>query len=311
MKFVMIGSGAVGSYFGAKLQLAGHEVVFVARGAQLRALAESGLTLCFEEEETRLFPVTATDDLATIDRADYVLIGVKSWQVDEVAPALNRLKGPHTRFLTLQNGVEAASAVAQAVGSTQTLGGLVRGFFQIEAPGRVRHMGVQPTIIFGQVDGGPTQPAQDLLGHLLAAGLHAELSDDIEAALWEKFLLVTSLSGLGAVTRSTIGEMRTYGPTRQLLAEVMTEIVAVAQGRGVHLSGDAAARTLAFVDTFPPDATTSMQRDVMASLPSELEAQTGAVVRLGRAARVATPINGYIYDSLILQELRARSVGRG
>ncbi len=223
MKFVMVGSGAVGSYFGAKLQMAGHEVVFVARGAHLRALTESGLTLCVGDTETRLFPVTATDDLATIDRADYVLIGVKTWQVDEVAQALPAIKGPDTRFLTLQNGVEAGSTVAAQIGPEQTLSGLVRGFFQMDAPGRVRHVGVQPTIIFGQLDGGRDQPAQDLLAALLAAGVHAELSGDIEAALWEKFLLVTSLSGLGAVTRSPIGEMRTFGPTRQMLAEVMAE----------------------------------------------------------------------------------------
>ncbi len=311
MKFVMLGSGAVGSYFGAKLQLAGHEVVFVARGAHLRALTENGLTLCVGDDETRLFPVTATDDLATIGEADYVLIGVKSWQVDEVAQTLPLLKGPHTRFVTLQNGVEAASVVAKIVGPAQTLSGLVRGFFHMDGPGRVRHVGVQPTIIFGQHDGGHDRPAQDLMAALLAAGVHAELSDDIEAALWEKFLLVTSLSGVGAVTRSPIGEMRTFEPTRQMLGEVMAEIVAVAKSRGVHLSEDAATRTLAFVDTFPPDATTSMQRDLMAGLPSELEAQIGAVVRLGQEAGVPTPINQFIYDSLILQEMRARSVERG
>lgn len=311
MKFVMLGSGAVGSYFGAKLQLAGHEVVFVARGAHLRALTENGLTLCVGDDETRLFPVTATDDLATIGEADYVLIGVKSWQVDEVAQTLPLLKGPHTRFVTLQNGVEAGSTVAAQVGAAQTLGGLVRGFFQMEAPGRVRHVGVRPTIIFGQLDGQPSEPTEQLLHHLLNADIYAEHSGDIQAALWEKFLLVTSLSGLGAVTRSTIGEMRTFEPTRQMLGEVMAEIVAVAKSRGVHLSEDAATRTLAFVDTFPPDATTSMQRDLMAGLPSELEAQIGAVVRLGQEAGVPTPINQFIYDSLILQEMRARSVERG
>jgi len=311
MKFVIIGSGAVGSYFGAKLQLAGHEVVFVARGELLRALQETGLTLCHNTEETHLQPVSATHDLATIGMADYVLIGVKSWQVEAVAQTLPALQGERTRFITLQNGVEAAPTVAQHVGAAQTFGGLVRGFFQMDAPGRVRHVGVQPTIIFGQSDGQRSAPAEQLLRALTAAEIYAELSDDIEAALWEKFLLVTSLSGLGAVTRATVGEIRNFEPTRQMLRAVMAEIVQVARARGVNLPADVIGRTIQFVDTFPHEATTSMQRDVMSGRPSELEAQTGAVVRLGQAAAVPTPLNQYIYHSLVLQEQRARTPIQG
>jgi 2-dehydropantoate 2-reductase len=308
MKFVMVGSGAIGSYFGAKLQQAGHEVVFVARGEMLRALCETGITIRHEDEEFRIPSVTATDDITTIGSADYVLIAVKAWQVEDLAQKLPSLKGDRTRFLTLQNGVEAAHIVAKYVGEEHTLGGLVRGFFQLEAPGKARHIGVQPAIIFGQMDGSRTPEAEQLLHCLTTAGIYAELSDDIEAALWGKFLLVTSLSGVGALTRSTIGEIREFEPTRQMLQAVMVEIVNVARGRGIKLPDDIVERTLEFVGTFPHEAKTSMQRDVMNGLPSELEAQTGAVVRLGREASVATPINQYIYDSLILQEMRARAL---
>ncbi|HEX2907956.1 MAG TPA: ketopantoate reductase C-terminal domain-containing protein, partial [Phototrophicaceae bacterium] len=137
---------------------------------------------------------------------------------------------------------------------------------------------------------------------------YSELSANIEKALWEKFLLVTSLSGVGTVTRSTIGEIRAYEPTCQMLRQVMEEMVALARGRGLTLAPDVVERTMQFVGTFPNEATTSMQRDLMNGLPSELEAQTGAVVRLGRAVGVSTPVNQFIYDSLILQERRARAV---
>lgn len=306
MKFVMVGSGAVGSYFGARLMQAGHEVVFVARGTQLRALRENGLTLCLGDDETVLRRVTATDEIAAAGAADYVLIAVKAWQVAEIAPKLAALEGGDTRFLTLQNGVEAPGVVAETVGAAQTVGGLVRGFFEMDAPGRVRHVGVTPAIIFGQIDGERTPPMERLLEALTGAGIYAELSDDIEAALWEKFLLVTSLSGVGAVTRSPIGAIRDCDRTRQMLRQVMDEIVSVARARRINLSADVIERTLKFVQTFPPEATTSMQRDVINGLPSELEAQTGAVVRLGREASVTTPVNQFIYDSLILQEMRAR-----
>ena len=306
MKFVMVGSGAVGGYFGAKLQEAGQEVIFIARGAHLRALREDGLIVGGEGGETRLHPVSATDALAAAGAADYVLIGVKTWQVEEVARQLPALKGDQTRFLTLQNGVEAPQMVAEYVGAAHTLGGLVRGFFELEAPGKVKHAGVQPAIVFGQIDGTRTPEAERLLDALTGAGIYAELSQDIAAALWEKFIIVTSVSGVGAVTRAPIGDIRGYEPTWQMLKAVMHEIAAVAKGRGIVLSDDVLERVVRFVETFPDGATTSMQRDVMNGLPSELEAQTGAVVRLGQEAGVETPLNRFIYDSLYLQEKRAR-----
>jgi 2-dehydropantoate 2-reductase len=305
MKFVMIGSGAVGSYFGAKLLQANHQVVFVARGAHLHALTERGLILRHDADEALLRPTAVSDDLTTVGAADYVLICVKSWQVAEIARSLPAL--PASRYLTTQNGVEAGASVARHVGAEATLSGLVRGFFQMDAPGIVRHVGVKPAIIFGQVSGGRTPPAEALLAALTAADIYAELSENVEVPLWEKFLMVTALSGVGAVTRSPIGEIRSYAPTFQMLQAVMTEIAQVARARGISLPGDVVERTLKFVATFPDEATTSMQRDMMSGQPSELEAQTGAVVRLGHEAGVATPLNQFIYDSLILQETRARA----
>src|SRR4051794_19708075 len=116
MKFVILGSGAVGSYFGAQLQKSGQEVVFVARGKQLSALREQGLTVRFPNGEFKLPSVSATDDLASIGQVEYVLISVKTWQLDAILPQLASLQGSDTRFLTLQNGVEAAHQVAQVVG---------------------------------------------------------------------------------------------------------------------------------------------------------------------------------------------------
>lgn len=307
MKFIMLGSGAVGSHFGAKLQQAGHDVTFIARGARLRRLQEIGIQLQYEDGETHLPNVHVTDDLNSITHADYVLISVKTWQVEGVAQQLNKLTAPHTRFLTLQNGVEAAHIVGEHVGIARTLGGLVRGFFQMEPDGVVRHVGVQPVIVFGQIDGTHSPEAQQLLALFSAADIYAELSPSIEAALWEKFLLVTSLGSVGAVTRASVGEILAEPATAAMLRAVIDEIVAVARARGVALAEDVITRSLAFIDTFPYEATTSMQRDIMQGFPSELEAQTGAVVRLGAAAGIATPTSAFIYHCLMMQERRARA----
>jgi 2-dehydropantoate 2-reductase len=306
MRVVMVGSGAVGSYFGAKLLQAGNDVVFVARGRQLDALRTNGLRLREVDQETRLAPVDATNNLDAIGPADAVLISVKTWQMAEIAAQLSALRGAHTRFLTLENGVEAPHEVADTVGAAQTLGGLVRGFFELDAPGIVRHVGVRPTIIFGQIDGPRSSEAEELYRAFIQAGIYSELLDNIEAALWEKFMLVTALGSVGADTGLTIGAMRSDAATRALLEQAMTEIEAVARACGILLSTDVVERTLRFVATFPDEATTSMQRDLLNGAPSELEAQTGAVVRLGRAAGIPTPLHQAIYDRLIVRENAAR-----
>ena len=311
MKFVMVGSGAVGSYFGALLQKSGQEVTFVARGRQLAALREQGLLVRTPSDELHLTSVSVTDDLASIGQADYVLISVKTWQLDPILPQLAALKGSATRFLTLQNGVEAHDHVAAVVGIKQTLAGLVRGFFEMDAPGIVRHVGAIPAIVYGQIDGKASTEAETLQQLLTQSGVRAEIPADLDVALWEKFIFVSALGGVTTAARSTIGEIRAYPPTWQMLQEVMREIIAVGRARGVKLAGDdMIERWVTFAQTFPNEATTSMYRDVIAGLPSELDAQTGAVVRLGREVSVATPLNQFIYDSLILQEQRARAAFR-
>ncbi len=178
MKFVMVGSGAVGCYFGARLLLAGqgHEVVFVARGERLRALQEQGITLVHGDDVTRLPQVVAVEALSEVGAVDYVFLGVKTWQVADAALTFAALTDAHTRFLTLQNGVEAPHEVAQVVGAERTLGGIVRGFFQMDGLTTVRHVGVPPTIIYGQIDGSTSAPTDRLLPLLTAAGLNAEQS---------------------------------------------------------------------------------------------------------------------------------------
>ena len=115
------------------------------------------------------------------------------------------------------------------------------------------------------------------------------------------------MSGVGAVSRANVGEVRQSPPTRALLQQVMEEVAAVARQRGVRLAPDIVPRTMAFIDNMPGEGTASMQRDVAAGRPSELEAIIGSVNRLGRAAGVPVPGTEFIYASLLPQERRARS----
>jgi 2-dehydropantoate 2-reductase len=139
-----------------------------------------------------------------------------------------------------------------------------------------------------------------------AKGVTVEIPPDIQVAMWHKFLMVTSWSSIGAITRAPLGTFLGLKNTRQMLEQVMHEIYRVAHANDIALPKDVVGKTLAFLDSLPASGTASMQRDIMDGRPSELEAQTGAAVRLGQAAGVATPLNTFIYNSLLPLELKAR-----
>lgn len=306
MRVAVVGAGAVGGYFGARLAAAGHDVAFVARGAHLRAIQERGLRLESIKGDLHLHPVRATDRPEEIGPVDLVLCTVKSWQLAPALAVMPPLVGPETLVLPLLNGVEAVDLAAATFNGDRVLGGVTWILAEIAAPGVIRHPGIEPRIVLGELAGGTSARAESIAEALRGAAVRAEASDDIRAVLWSKLVFISPTSAVGAVARVPIDELRFIPATRALLVAVMEETMAVARGRGISLPPDLLQQTLAYVDALPPDTTSSMQRDVMAGRVSELEAQCGAVVRLGRDAGVPTPANAALYAALLPQERRAR-----
>ena len=307
MRIAVFGAGAVGGYFGGRLAQAGEDVVLIARGEHLRAMQTHGLRVESIEGDFVVDPIQASDDPAEVGVVDAILVAVKAWQVADAAWAMRPMVGPETFVVPLENGVEAPSQLAEVLGEKHVLGGLCRIISSLVEPGHIRHGGISPTITFGELDGRHSQRAKRLRDAFQRAeGVTPQIASDIHVAMWEKFLFIAALSGVGAVTRAPVGVLRSLPETRGMLEEAMEEILGVAHAQGVALPPEAVAETMAFIDGLPEDVTASMQRDVMAGRPSELEAQNGAVVRLGREVGVETPLNAFIYRSLLPQELRAR-----
>lgn len=308
MRIAVVGAGALGLYFGGRLAEAGEDVVFLARGRTLRALREDGLLIESISGDVTIGKVAATDDPAGIGTVDAVLVCVKAWQVPEVAPTLAPLLRDGTAVIPLQNGIDAPAQLAAALGEGHVLGGLCRILAFQTAPGRVRHAGVPPSIAFGELTGGPTPRVEALkLAFEKAKGVSVQVPSDIGAAMWEKFLFIVAFGTVGAATRSPIGVFRSIPESRGLLEAVLGESSAVGRARGAALADDIVAKTLRFMDGLPPDGTASMQRDLAEGKPSELEAQTGAVVRLGRASGVPTPVSATLYAALLPSEKKARA----
>jgi len=307
MHIAVFGAGAVGGYFGGRLAQAGQHVTFIARGEHLRAVQRDGLHLRSVEGDVHIDPVRATDDPSAVDPTDVILVAVKAWQVPDAARAMRPMMGSKTFVVPLENGVEAPSQLAEMLGEERVIGGMCKIISAVAEPGHIHHRGISPIIAFGELDGRRSERAERLLEAFAdTEGVTAAIPPDIRTAMWEKFLFIAPFSGLGAVTRSPIGNLRSLPETRTMLEEAMREIIILARSQGIHLEDDAVDNAMAFVDSLPAQGTASMQRDVVAGRPSELEAQNGAVVRLAREAGLAAPTHRFIYTALLPQELAAR-----
>ncbi len=306
MRIAIFGAGGAGGYFGARLARSGEEVTFIARGKHLEAIREHGLRVDSFLGDFVVLPTQATDDPTQVGTVDLVLLGVKAWQVTMVLQALRPLVGPETTIVPLQNGVEAPGQIAKAFGAKHVVGGLAKIISFKVGAGHIRHAGADPYIAIGELDKRPSARTERLRQVFEKSGISVDVPGDIEAALWQKFLFVVSWGGVGAVTGAPIGVIRSMPETRRMLEQSMSEVLSVAQARKIAVMDETVQKTMAFIDTLPQNGTTSLHRDIMDGKPSELDFWNGAVVRLGQEVGIATPLNSFIYNSLLPRELRAQ-----
>ena len=307
MRIAVYGCGGVGAYFGGRLAQIGQDVTFVARNETLSALRSKGLKVGSIAGDFILDRVQATNDPAVVGVVDYVLCCVKAWQVTTAARAMLPMIGPDTLIVPLQNGVEAPDQIASIIHPGNVLGGLCAIVAFQAGPGHIKHSGGNPLIRFGHLDNRP-DPRVNTLSEIFnhCSGVKSSIPDDMLVAMWLKFMLITPWSGLGAVSRAPIGVLLEQPETRDLLVQAIEEIYRLGLARNIALPPDSVARTLATLEDIPPNSTTSMQRDLVRGRPSELDAQNGAVVRLGHEIGFDTPINRFFLYSLRSLELRAR-----
>jgi 2-dehydropantoate 2-reductase len=306
MRIAMIGAGGVGGYFGGKLAQGGADVVFIVRGAMLETLRTRGLRVDSIKGDFVIEHPNATDDPATAGKVDAVFVTVKAWQIAEAAVQIKPMIGVDTMVVPLENGIDAPDQLAAILGREHVLGGLCGIVSFIAAPGHIRHIGADPFIMFGELDNRRTARVERLREVGAGAGVRADIPSDIHQALWSKFTFIAPMSGIGAATRVPVGVWRSMPETRDLATRAIREIIELARARGVDLGDDAVDRTLARYDGLPPDATSSLQRDIIDGKPSELDAQLGAVVRFGRVAGVPTPVCETLLTLLLPQEVSAR-----
>lgn len=306
MTIAIIGAGGVGGYFGARWAAAGHDVTLIARGDHLEAIRARGVRLVSPAGDA-VVPVLAVEDTSGIGQVDAVLVATKTWQLPDAAGHLRALVGQDTVVFGAQNGVEAPDQLAAVVGRERVLGGTCRIIAFIAEPGVIKHVGVEPTLLVGEPDGGDSGRVRALEAALdLGPAARLIASADIRAEVWRKFLFFAPMSGVGAVTRATVGAIREQTETRTMLRAAFDEVYAVSVAAGIGLPEGVVDTIDAFVDTLPHDGTSSLQRDFDAGRRTELDALAGAMTRLGRKHRVPTPVHDLLYAALLPMERRAR-----
>ena len=307
MKFAIFGTGGVGGYFGGRLAQAGEDVTFIARGHHLSVIQQAGLSVDSIRGDFEVNPVKATDLTQSVGAADVVILAIKGWQLDEAILQMKPLVGENTVIVPLLNGIEHMEALVSAFGSEHVLGGVCRISAFIAEAGHIKHVGIDPFIAFGELNREMTERVSKLYDVFKnTSGVTVEASENIELAMWEKYLLIAAFSGVGAVTRSPVGIFRSIPETRAMFRRALEEVVLVANSRGVGLTEKSVQAVMDRIDQTQPDTMASMQKDVLAGRPSELESQTGALVRMARAATVSVPTHEFIYASLLPMEKKAR-----
>ncbi len=297
MRIAVMGAGAVGGYFGARLLAAGADVAFLARGRHLAAILQDGLRIESTSGELLLTDIVATDDPAAVGPVDVVLFAVKLWDT-EAAAAIRPLIGPETAVITLQNGVTSLDVLTAALGPKHVAGGVAHIAAQVFAPGVIRHTGTLARMSFGELDGSRSERLTQFHGLAALAGFDAIFSTDILSMIWEKFTFLAPLSGVTAVTRQPVGVIRAVPETRALFLDAVAEVARVAHAKGVTLGADVIDRIGGLIDALVPEMKSSMLNDLERGGRLELPWLSGAVARMGQELSVPTPVHRTIAAAL-------------
>lgn len=301
MRFAILGSGAVGGYYGAKLARAGHDVTFIARGPHLAAMRSNGLTVRSPMLGDFTIRPHAEQDTAKVGAVEVVILAVKAYDNDTALPAIAPLLGADSCVLTLQNGVDSVTELAKVVGEQPVIGGTTYIATALTGPGIIDQTGTHRRIVMGEVFGSlprSSDRVQRLRQVLADADIQAEAVDDGRVPIWEKFIFLVSLAGFTGAARLPIGAVWEDPFCRAQFLDGCREVERLARAEGVPVAADIIDRIIAYVAGIPGSMRSSLLIDLSQGKRIEVDALQGAVVRRAERAGVPTPIMSTLYAVL-------------
>ena len=298
MRIAVMGAGGIGGYLGGRLAAVGEDVAFVARGAHLEALRRDGLRIECPFGDLHLPDVTATDDPTGIGPVDLVLFTVKLYDSEAAAAALVPLVGPHTRVLTLQNGIDSLDILARYVPSGQLIGGSIYVAASIARPGVITVPGGSRRLVVGQASDPVIQALREACER--GVGIELETVEDVAPVLWEKFVILCAFAGATSLMRAGIGAILVDPEARVFIEQLRDEGFAVAAASGHPVPEERRPRMMALWESLPPETRSSMANDLARGKPLELEWLSGRMHALGTDLGVPTPAQTAVYRALHL-----------
>jgi 2-dehydropantoate 2-reductase len=301
MRFAILGSGAVGGYFGAKLARSGQDVTFIARGAHLEAIRSNGLQIQSAKLGDFTVRAAAESDTSRIGPVDVAIVSVKAYDNATALPMLTPLIGPSTVVLTLQNGVDSVDEVAAVVGRDHVLGGTTYVATALEGPGLIVQTGVHRSIIFGEVFGDTTAitpRVQAIADAFAGADIQVTPVADARVPIWDKFVYLAAFSGFTGASRLAIGRIWKYPHVQEMFVAAAREIAAIAKAEGVTISANRFETLAQYMRDIPPSTRSSLLIDLEQGKRIEVEALQGAAVRRAQKLGVPVPIVSTLYALL-------------
>ena len=296
MRIAIMGAGGVGGCLGGLLGKAGNDVWLIVRGEHLEAIRANGLKLVRPDTEF-VVQVNATDNPAEVGPVDLVLFTVKTYQNRHVITPLKPLMGHETSVITLQNGVESHEQLGAVLGPSNILPGAYWASSHILSPGVIGE-DVPAQVSFGEIDDTDSLRSPDIRKVFRDAGIETEISLDPLQVLWEKFIVLSALAGITSAAQTRPKELLKYPDARTMFCNAMEESLAVGLAKGINLPNNLVQDSLRYVDNLP-DFQNSMHGDYEAGRATELEALSGAVIRLGKQIGVKTPVHEFLYSVLL------------
>ena len=304
MRIAAMAAGAVGGYFGARMAAAGHDVFFIARGANLAAIKKDGLKIESVHGDVHIRDAKATDDPKSVGPVDIVLFAVKLWDTEKAAELTRPMVGPDTRVITLQNGIDSVERVAPILGADQTIGGAAYIATTIAAPGTIKHTSSFARMRFGRADKKADAKLQAFVDAGKAAKIDLDISADIERERWEKFIFLTAMAGSTASLRSPIGPIAADPELRGFFRQLMEEAYTIGKAKGVALDPAYLDSRMDFVQNkVEPGMKASMAHDLERGNRLELDWLAGKVRAMGRTLNIPTPASDTVYTVLKLQRM--------
>lgn len=301
MRVAILGSGAVGGYYGARLARAGHDVTFIARGAHLEAIRERGLEIRSPLVGNFTVRAAAEHDTTRVGPVDVVILAVKTYDNPAALPLIRPMLGPNTIVLTLQNGVDSVSELARVVGESAVLGGTTYIATAVSSPGVIEQTGTHRRIVFGEVFGElPRLSDRVMRIHeaFVSADIQSEAAGDGRVAIWEKFIFLVPLAGFTGAARLPIGPLWGDSFVRERFLEACREIESLARAEGVPVAADVLDRITVYIDGIPGSMRSSLLIDLSQGKRIEVDALQGSVVRRAAQAGVPAPIMSTLYAVL-------------